>query len=92
VRAIRKRGKRQQKELNQEARKAGNEEANFLRIDIAKPESIKRAAEEFARQSGRLDALVNNFNSPPSCQTLRSIPSVPVRRRTDSSRGELGTN
>ena len=32
----------------------------FLKIDISDPESIKRAAEEFSKQSDRLDALVNN--------------------------------
>ena len=53
-------GKAAAEKLNQETRKAGNEEVNFLRIDISKPESIQRAAEEFARQSDRLDALVNN--------------------------------
>ena len=53
-------GKAAAERLNQESRKAGNEEINFLRIDIAKPESIRRAVEEFARQSDRLDALINN--------------------------------
>ena len=53
-------GKAAAEKLNQEARKAGDEEVNFLRIDIAKPESIKRAAEEFSKQNDRLDALVNN--------------------------------
>ena len=53
-------GKAAAEKLNQETRKAGNEEVNFLRIDISKPESIQRAAEAFARQSDRLDALVNN--------------------------------
>ena len=53
-------GKAAAEKLNQEARKAGNEEVSFLRIDISKPESIKSAAEEFARQSDRLDALINN--------------------------------
>ncbi len=53
-------GKAAAEKLNQETRKAGNEEVNFLEIDISKPESIQRAAEEFARQSDRLDALVNN--------------------------------
>ena len=53
-------GKAAAEKLNQEARKAGNEEVSFLRIDISKPESIQRAAEEFARQSDRLDALINN--------------------------------
>ena len=32
----------------------------FLKIDISKPESIKRAAEDFSKQSDRLDVLVNN--------------------------------
>ncbi|HWY40069.1 MAG TPA: SDR family oxidoreductase [Chthoniobacterales bacterium] len=32
----------------------------FLRIDISDPESIRAAAEEFGKQSDRLDALVNN--------------------------------
>jgi NAD(P)-dependent dehydrogenase (short-subunit alcohol dehydrogenase family) len=53
-------GKAAADRLNQETRKAGDEEINFLQIDIAKPEIIRRAAEEFARQSDRLDALVNN--------------------------------
>ena len=53
-------GKAAAEKLNQEIRKAGNEKVNFLRIDISKPESIRRAAEEFAGQSDRLDALVNN--------------------------------
>jgi NAD(P)-dependent dehydrogenase (short-subunit alcohol dehydrogenase family) len=57
-------GKAAADKLNQETRKAGKGEANggvsFLRIDIADPGSIKRAAEEFGKQSDRLDALVNN--------------------------------
>jgi NAD(P)-dependent dehydrogenase (short-subunit alcohol dehydrogenase family) len=32
----------------------------FLKIDISKPESIKRAAEEFSKQSDHLDVLINN--------------------------------
>jgi NAD(P)-dependent dehydrogenase (short-subunit alcohol dehydrogenase family) len=32
----------------------------FINIDITDPESVKRAAEEFSKQSDRLDALVNN--------------------------------
>ncbi|HEV3393861.1 MAG TPA: SDR family oxidoreductase [Chthoniobacterales bacterium] len=31
-----------------------------LKIDISKPDSIQRAAEEFGKQSDRLDALINN--------------------------------
>jgi NAD(P)-dependent dehydrogenase (short-subunit alcohol dehydrogenase family) len=32
----------------------------FIEIDISKPDSIRRAAEEFSRKSDRLDTLVNN--------------------------------
>jgi len=32
----------------------------FLKIDISKIDSIKRAAEEFGKQSDRLDVLINN--------------------------------
>lgn len=46
--------------LNQEGRNAGNGRVDFLRIDISDPESIRAAAEEFGKQSDRLDALVNN--------------------------------
>src|SRR5437773_11825731 len=35
-------------------------EITFLKIDVSKPDSIRRAAEEFLRKSDRLDALVNN--------------------------------
>ena len=51
-------GKAAAEKLNHEEKNEGN--ASFLEIDISKPESIQRAAEEFARQSDRLDALVNN--------------------------------
>jgi NAD(P)-dependent dehydrogenase (short-subunit alcohol dehydrogenase family) len=34
--------------------------ATFIKIDISKPDSIRRAAEEFSRKSDRLDTLVNN--------------------------------
>lgn len=53
-------GKAAADKLNQESRRAGAEEIIFLPIDISKAESIRRAAEEFSRQSDRLDALVNN--------------------------------
>jgi NAD(P)-dependent dehydrogenase (short-subunit alcohol dehydrogenase family) len=50
--------------LNQEARSSGKGEdhgsVTFIGIDIVDPKSIKRAAEEFGKQSGRLDALINN--------------------------------
>ncbi len=38
----------------------GDGKVTFLHIDIADPNSILRAAEEFARTSDRLDVLVNN--------------------------------
>jgi NAD(P)-dependent dehydrogenase (short-subunit alcohol dehydrogenase family) len=44
-------------------RKEGEEdygEITVLKIDVSKPDSIRRAAEEFSRKSDRLDALVNN--------------------------------
>ena len=50
--------------LNQEARNAGKGEvhgsAMFLKIDISDANSIRCAAEDFGKQSDRLDALVNN--------------------------------
>ena len=44
-------------------RKEGEEdygEITVLKIDVSKPDSIWRAAEEFSRKSDRLDTLVNN--------------------------------
>jgi NAD(P)-dependent dehydrogenase (short-subunit alcohol dehydrogenase family) len=35
-------------------------EITFLKIDVSKPDSIRRAAEEFSRKSDRLDTLANN--------------------------------
>jgi len=35
-------------------------QVTFLEIDVSKPESVKRAAEEFARAVDHLDSLVNN--------------------------------
>ena len=46
--------------LNKEGEKEDYGEVTFLKIDISKPESIQRAAEEFSKQSDRLDALINN--------------------------------
>ncbi len=51
-------GKVAAEKLNQEGKNQGK--ISFLEIDVSQPESIQRAAEEFARQSDRLDALVNN--------------------------------
>ncbi|HUE41475.1 MAG TPA: SDR family oxidoreductase [Chthoniobacterales bacterium] len=53
-------GKAAAEKLNQEGKNAGRGQVDFLRIDITDQESIKRAAEEFGKQSDRLDALVNN--------------------------------
>lgn len=46
--------------LNQETEKEGYEKVSFLEIDISNPDKIWRAADEFSKQSERLDALVNN--------------------------------
>src|SRR3984893_4048543 len=47
--------------LRKESEKEGHTGISaFLKIDISKPDSVQRAAEEFSRQSERLDALVNN--------------------------------
>ncbi len=46
--------------LNHENKEENSAAISFIEIDIAKPESIARAAEEFSRQSDRLDVLVNN--------------------------------
>src|SRR5437867_9330230 len=47
-------------ELNKEGEKDDYGEITFIKIDVSKPDSIRRAAEEFSRKSDRLDALVNN--------------------------------
>jgi NAD(P)-dependent dehydrogenase (short-subunit alcohol dehydrogenase family) len=52
--------------LNQELKaerrseNTGSGAITFLKIDISKPESIRRAAEEFSRSNDRLDVLINN--------------------------------
>jgi NAD(P)-dependent dehydrogenase (short-subunit alcohol dehydrogenase family) len=46
--------------LNKEGVKEEYGEITFLKIDVSKPDSIRRAAEEFSRESDRLDTLVNN--------------------------------
>ena len=57
-------GKDAAERLNLETRKAGKDESHgsvtFLEIDISSIDSIRSAAEEFEKQSDRLDALVNN--------------------------------
>src|SRR5437763_4609696 len=46
--------------LNQEGEKEDYGEITVLKIDVSKPDSIRRAAEEFSRKSDQLDTLVNN--------------------------------
>jgi NAD(P)-dependent dehydrogenase (short-subunit alcohol dehydrogenase family) len=46
--------------LNKEGEKEDYGEIAFIKIDVSKPESIRRAAEEFSRSTDRLDVLVNN--------------------------------
>jgi len=46
--------------LNKEGEKEDYGEITFLKIDVSKPDSIRRAAEEFSRSTDRLDVLVNN--------------------------------
>src|SRR5947208_7863410 len=54
-------GARDEKAGRVAAEKLRNEgEITLIKIDIANPESIVRAAEEFSRRSDRLDTLINN--------------------------------
>src|SRR4029077_12578796 len=59
-------GKAAAQRLNREAEGGGcgantrRRAGTALKIDISKPESIRRAAEEFSRTGDRLDVLVNN--------------------------------
>ncbi len=59
-------GKAAAQKLNREAEEEGSAKnarrgaVTALKIDISKPESIRRAAEEFSQKSDRLDALLNN--------------------------------
>ena len=57
-------GKAAAEKLNQETRNAGKDEGHgtvsFLCVDVTDPDSIRAAAEDFGKQSDRLDALVNN--------------------------------
>jgi len=46
--------------LNKEGEKEDYGEITFIEIDVSKPDSIRRAAEEFSRSTDRLDVLVNN--------------------------------
>ena len=46
--------------LNKEGEKEDYGEIAFIKIDVSKPDSIRRAAEEFSRSTDRLDTLVNN--------------------------------
>lgn len=53
-------GRAAAEKLHKEGAKQDYGEITAFRIDISTQESIKRAAEEFAKQSDRLDALINN--------------------------------
>src|SRR5213594_42128 len=46
--------------LRSEANRHSGVTVTFLKIDISKPDSIRRAVEELSRKSDRLDTLVNN--------------------------------
>lgn len=46
--------------LNKEGEKEDYGEITFIKIDVSKPDSIRRAAEECSRSTDRLDVLVNN--------------------------------
>ena len=46
--------------LRSEVNRHSGVTVTFLKIDISKPDNIRRAAEEFSRKSDRLDTLVNN--------------------------------
>jgi NAD(P)-dependent dehydrogenase (short-subunit alcohol dehydrogenase family) len=46
--------------LRKEGEKEDYGEITVLKIDVSKPDSIRRAVEEFSRKSDRLDTLVNN--------------------------------
>src|SRR4029450_365255 len=46
--------------LHKEGEKEDYGEITFIKIDVSKPDSIRRAAEEFSKKSDRLDTLVNN--------------------------------
>src|SRR5438046_1690821 len=53
-------GRAAAEKLNREGEKENYGKITFIKIDISKIDSIQRAAEEFSKQSDRLDALVNN--------------------------------
>src|SRR5439155_5494111 len=46
--------------LNKEGETEDYGEIIVLKMDVSKPDSIRRAAEEFSKKSDRLDTLVNN--------------------------------
>jgi NAD(P)-dependent dehydrogenase (short-subunit alcohol dehydrogenase family) len=53
-------GQQAAERLRTEGAKEDYGEITFLKIDVSKADSIRRAAEEFSRKSDRLDTLVNN--------------------------------
>jgi NAD(P)-dependent dehydrogenase (short-subunit alcohol dehydrogenase family) len=54
--------KKLRKEFEEQGHRENSGHGNItvLKIDVSKPDSIRRAAEEFSKQSDRLNALVNN--------------------------------
>ena len=53
-------GRAAAEKLNREGEKEDYGDIMFLKIDISKIDSVRSAAEDFSKQSDRLDALVNN--------------------------------
>ena len=73
-------GRAATEKLNREGAKAGYSEVTFIRIDIAQPESIRRAVGEFSRHGDRLDALVNNagilFDDDKDVLTMTPLSTI----------------
>src|SRR6059058_3336455 len=53
-------GRAAAEKLNREGEKEDYGKITFIKIDISKIDSVRSAAQEFSKQSDRLDALVNN--------------------------------
>lgn len=62
--------------------KAEGADAQFIELDVTKPETITKAAEEIRAQHGRLDILINNAgvvekgDGPPSVADLDAVRRV----------------
>ncbi|GAB4055852.1 SDR family oxidoreductase [Spirosoma litoris] len=76
--------------LGQQAQQGLNERGltntALLEIDVTKPESIKKAAEELARKSPSLDVLINNAG------ILGEVPQAPSSTPIDVIRSVFETN